>query len=310
MEHNKTKAVNIFFSVLIVFYLGMSFVVGIIVQLGKYTMPVWPQYVLSQVIAIIPAVIYAAAYKRYFPKEISYKPLKPIDALVSLLTGYALIPMVLFIGNLTMLFAANHIQESADGLLQYPFMIQLLIVAVIPPFVEEFIFRGLFYHSYRKQGILAAAVLSGFIFGLFHFNINQFCYAFIMGIIFAYMVEATGSMWSSVLAHFAVNTYSVGMMALVRYLSSHSAEFKSQYEAAQSTAAGQSLGTVIPQLVTLAGTAVCFMFFAAVMIRGMARRNGRLDNITQKRGNIKNIVSLPVIITAAVCIIYMILIEI
>ena len=52
-----------------------------------------------------------------------------------------------------------------------------------------------------------AALMSGLLFGCFHLNINQALYAFVMGIVFAYMVEATGSLWSSVIAHFAVNTY-------------------------------------------------------------------------------------------------------
>ena len=91
---------------------------------------------------------------------------------------------------------------SVQELIAYPFVVQLLIIAVLPACVEEFVFRGLIYHSYRKNGILGAAVLSGLVFGLMHLNINQLSYAAVMGIIFALLVEATGSMYSSMLAHY------------------------------------------------------------------------------------------------------------
>ena len=57
--------------------------------------------------------------------------------------------------------------------------------------------------------------MSGLVFGLFHLNINQFCYAFVIGVVFAFLVEATGSIWSSVLAHFAINTYSIKIIQLL-----------------------------------------------------------------------------------------------
>ena len=31
--------------------------------------------------------------------------------------------------------------------------------------------------------------MSGLVFGLFHLNINQFCYAFVIGVVFAFSVE-------------------------------------------------------------------------------------------------------------------------
>ena len=93
---------------------------------------------------------------------------------------------------------------------------QVILLAVIPPLVEELIFRGIFFGSYRKAGMTGAALMSGLLFGCFHLNINQALYAFVMGIVFAYMVEATGSLWSSVIAHFAVNTYSIGIVQILK----------------------------------------------------------------------------------------------
>ena len=45
-------------------------------------------------------------------------------------------------------------------------------------------------------------------------NLNQFCYATVMGIVFALLIEATGSILSTMLIHFAINGFSVVMMYL------------------------------------------------------------------------------------------------
>ena len=115
-----------------------------------------------------------------------------------------------------MLFSKNYLEAASQTLLTYPFVVQIILMAVIPALVEEFIFRGLFYGTYRKCGVLKGALMSGLVFGLFHLNINQFCYAFVIGVVFAFMVEATGSIWSSVLAHFAINTYSITIIQLLK----------------------------------------------------------------------------------------------
>ena len=40
--------------------------------------------------------------------------------------------------------------DAVSDLTSYPFIIQIILLAVIPPVVEEFIFRGLIYHHTGK----------------------------------------------------------------------------------------------------------------------------------------------------------------
>ena len=49
---------------------------------------------------------------------------------------------------------------------------------------------------------MATAVL---IFGLMHLNFNQFSYGFALGVIFAAVVEASGSIYASMVIHFLIN---------------------------------------------------------------------------------------------------------
>lgn len=48
-------------------------------------------------------------------------------------------------------------------------------------------------------------------FGCMHMNLNQFIYAFALGVYLAFLVEATGSVFSSMLAHFTLNATSTVM---------------------------------------------------------------------------------------------------
>ena len=50
-----------------------------------------------------------------------------------------------------------------------------------------------------------------------HMNLNQACYAFVIGIAFALLVEATGSIFSSILCHFVFNAQSVCIMYMANY---------------------------------------------------------------------------------------------
>ena len=60
---------------------------------------------------------------------------------------------------------------------------------------------------YKRQ-----VLLSSLLFGLMHMNFNQAPYAFALGVAMAVLVEATGSLWSSVLMHVIFNAQSVLLM--------------------------------------------------------------------------------------------------
>ena len=55
----------------------------------------------------------------------------------------------------------------------------------------------------------AAAVISGLIFGIYHGNLVQAVYASLLGIVFAYILDISGCLWSSVLLHMGANIWSL-----------------------------------------------------------------------------------------------------
>lgn len=307
------KRINRFIPVLFISYILLSILAGAVIGVMDINMPLWGSYLISQAIVLLPALVYVAVHKINIIACMPYRKLRISDGLLSLLIGYTLIPLMLFINSVSGLFSTNYVQGSVQELVAYPFWLQLLIIAVLPACVEEFVFRGLIYHSYRKNGILGAAVLSGLVFGLMHLNINQLSYAAVMGIIFALLVEATGSMYSSMLAHFAANSYSVILMQLVSMTSGGSELLEQSAQAAESSM--NSVPVIIAQLVMLGLVAAGFLGIAYLLFKKIAVRNGRWEYLKEqlhkgfKPQNGERFITPPLIATVAAALAYMLYIE-
>jgi len=82
----------------------------------------------------------------------------------------------------------------------------VLSLTVAPAFIEEIIFRGIVMQSLRRFGDVFALAASSLIFGIFHLNLIQMPYAFILGLCIGYFVMRTGSLWVGVIIHFVNNS--------------------------------------------------------------------------------------------------------
>lgn len=306
-ELSNCRAITIFFPALIIGYIGLSLLIGQFCYKAEVELPLWSTYILGQVCILIPVLLYMLLFRKYIPKGISYKRLHPKDILLSLLTGYAMIPTILFLSSISQIFVTNYLEETVETLTYYPFMLQLILIAVIPAFVEEFVFRGLFFHTYKKAGVIAGAIVSSLIFALIHLNINQFCYAIVMGVVFSCLVEATGSMWASVLAHFAVNTYSISVIKLLEIFTDGNLQQTSQISEEVQQISNSSM---IIQLCIMGVFAAAFMGLAISMIRRMAVRNGRLENLNWSPGTViaglKKLFTWPFVVVTVFIFAYMI----
>ena len=83
-------------------------------------------------------------------------------------------------------------------------------MGIIAPAAEEMIFRWLIYLRLRDWlKMPVAAVISGLIFGIYHGNIVQGIYASILGTAFAWILEMSGNIYSSMLLHMGANIWSL-----------------------------------------------------------------------------------------------------
>lgn len=80
-----------------------------------------------------------------------------------------------------------------------------LIVVIAAPIMEELLFRKYIIDRTARYGEGVAIVLSALMFGLFHGNLNQFAYAFIIGMLFGFIYVKTRNIKYSIILHMIVN---------------------------------------------------------------------------------------------------------
>ncbi|QKG81068.1 CPBP family intramembrane glutamic endopeptidase [Tenuifilum thalassicum] len=97
------------------------------------------------------------------------------------------------------------------------FMVNILMVAILPAIGEELVFRGILQRGLIKItkskwfGIILAAALFSFI----HFQFKGFIPRFALGVAFGYLLEVTGSLWVPIAAHFFNNAIAtIGYMLM------------------------------------------------------------------------------------------------
>jgi membrane protease YdiL (CAAX protease family) len=91
----------------------------------------------------------------------------------------------------------------------YLLVLQFFTAAVVPAFVEELLFRGVFLSNLLPFGKTGAIFVSALVFGLMHQSLTQLFYATVAGLILGFLYVKAGSIWPCVLVHFTNNFYSL-----------------------------------------------------------------------------------------------------
>jgi uncharacterized protein len=99
------------------------------------------------------------------------------------------------------------LQSSSVG--QY--IVNLIVIAIIPAIGEELSFRGIFqrlFHDWTKN-IHLAIFISAFIFSAMHLQFYGFFARWLLGIFFGYLFYWSGNLWLPIIAHFFNNAFAV-----------------------------------------------------------------------------------------------------
>lgn len=211
---NVTKT-NALFAFIVVFYLFCSYLISALHAYDVLVIPDRIMQFLPEVIILLPCILYVFWMKSDTVKDISYGPVSAGTLLKTVGITYLLLPMMMFINGISSMFVDNKVVDALDQISSYPLWFKVTTMAVVPAIVEEFIFRGLIFHGFKKCNPFWAIIVSALLFGMMHMNLNQFLYAFAMGIMFALMTYATNSMWPSMLMHFIYNAQSVVLSHLI-----------------------------------------------------------------------------------------------
>lgn len=88
----------------------------------------------------------------------------------------------------------------------------VVFLVIVGPVFEEWLFRKQLIDHTRKYGEKTAILLSGLAFGLFHMNLFQFFYAFLLGLMFGYAYTRTSKLRYSTAMHMIIN-FNGGVLA-------------------------------------------------------------------------------------------------
>ena len=287
-DKERYRLVNGTFLVTVLFYFGAS--IGLSEVLAKMD-SILLRLGISQLILAAPTIAYLLLVKQPLRETIRLKPLKLTRVFLVLLFALLVMPFMSFINAISLLVTTN--QATAE----LPFVVSLLFVALLPAVLEETVYRGVFFQEYRKINVPKGILLSGLLFGLMHLNLNQFSYAFVMGCVFAVVIEATDTILSTMLIHFAINAFST----ITTYLTADM-PILTEVEA-----------VTVTDVLQIGAVAIIPTILAALILLWLSRLQGRSyiwrELVGRKQEKHARLMTLPLVAGMLICIGYIILYE-
>lgn len=138
-------------------------------------------------------------------KQLSYEKAKEI--LILIIFGFFISKGLSdFVSLLQIDNIVGDYDEISNSLLQGELFFQIISVGIVVPIVEELIYRGLVYDRIRKNiNVRYAIVVTSLLFGIFHFNLLQGLYAFLLSLFLAYSVYFYSSLLPAIIIHSVAN---------------------------------------------------------------------------------------------------------
>ncbi len=209
-DQKKIDYLNIALLVIFAVLTVLQIVMAAVPAVGKLFSNYIVNILITQSLAILPIVVFFVYCGINVPKEIHITKPARGNIILSIVIGFMVQPVLRFVNALSLCFTNNEITDVVIEISEkIPFAVALLLTAILPAVAEETVFRGAVYRTYKKADPWRAVLMSAFLFGALHGNLNQFLYAMVMGIFFCLLNEATGSIVSSMIAHFITNAISV-----------------------------------------------------------------------------------------------------
>lgn len=173
------------------------------------------------IIFIIPAMIYLIINKQSPKKVFKINKLYLKDALLLILLAFICQPIMMFFSLLSQFFFENEIGNFVGTIVDTPYIILLLLIAVLPAVTEEITIRGVVLSGYENINTYFACTITGLLFGIMHLDPQQFLYATVLGFILALVVRITNSIFASALIHFLVNGTSITLQKIISTIDSN-----------------------------------------------------------------------------------------
>ena len=265
---------------------------------------------LSQLIVLVPAVLFLFGTRTDPGRLIAHNRPKFTTALLVVVFTFLCMPAIIAVNAFSMLFVDNEVAGLQSYMLSVPWWQILLMVGIIGPVSEEFVFRGVIYHGYKtSQRFVGSMLLSALLFGLTHLNFNQMSYAGLVGIVSVLLLEGSGSIFYSMLFHICINTTNVVQMLVQKAQGTIMSQEESMayIERTMQMPYKQALAVSVSVYAVIAAGATAL---AGCLLYLIVKKENRVQHMQQLlHGNTgekrTKLISVPLVISVVLCLLYM-----
>ena len=162
----------------------------------------------------LPVILYAVFRKKSLKTVFKFNKI-PFSAVVKIMVMAALMLPVVAASNLITLFIIDLFGTPIESPIPiasttWEFLLLFAVIAGSAGICEEVFFRGAILNGYENEvGKKWAAIFSGLLFGIFHFNPQNLLGPILLGVFFAYLVQLTNSIFAAIVAHITNNGIAV-----------------------------------------------------------------------------------------------------
>lgn len=274
---NQSRLAGTQYLFMMVVWVVMSLLLGLTGLINRFNY--YSSSTLAELGFLIPVVVLLIINRFEVMRGTRMKVIGIRTILWTILFTVLILPVTYYLNLVSQLFVPNAVEESVSyfatnagqNIWANPLWLNILYIAILPSLVEEFIFRGVLFQGFRNCGLFKTAFFTALMFGLAHGNLNQFMYAFAIGLFLAYLVEASGSVYASMLAHAIINGTTVFLMYLERHLPENVTSVI--VEAENQTSRVQDLGLLF-WIIGAAVAGACAVL-AVIVLRTIAKASGR-----------------------------------
>lgn len=144
-------------------------------------------------------------------KYVKYKKAAPYKfVFVAVLGVFACVGMNLFISLTGIINWGGGFDDTAEAIYGGGMFWTVIGVVFVIPVVEEIMFRGLIYNRMRNYaGAVPAILVSALYFAIYHMNVPQGIYAFMLGVLMAWVYYRFKTILAPILFHVSANAVSV-----------------------------------------------------------------------------------------------------
>lgn len=288
--------------IIAVMSISISFILTFLYEKNGFELQMVPNILLSEAMLIVPTVIILLFSKDKLTEVFSIRKINWRTFFGVIAFTMASSPLVTLVNLVSQLFVDNTITTNSGQFLSLHPLLLVFFIGILAPVCEEAVFRGPILSGYKKEGNTWKAILvSALLFGLLHMNVNQASYAFVIGVLLGFLLEATGSIFSTMLFHMLVNSTNAIMMII-----SDSVITEEMMESSQEAI---NTGTLLNMICIYLVMAVIGTTIAICLLVWMSKVEGR-EAILKKawadrKAKTGKVISVPLIIGIVISVLFM-----